>query len=382
MPDPATVTRTDVLVAGGGAAALETLLALHERLAGARDITLLAPDVRFRYRPLAAYVGLVPDLRASVDLAAMTDRHGAGFVRDRLAYVHANESQVQTRHGGRIAYEALVVAIGAVAVGPIPGAVTLGYPHEEQAFGALVQRVRAGDVERLAIVVPPNLRWTLPAYETALLLRHASPHPSMKIAVTTPETAPLEEFGPEIGAAVAGLLGERDIELYPEAFPETLADGQLWMPWHGTVAVDAVVALARPVGPIVSGLPIDPLGFIPVDETGRVVGTTGIWAVGDAAAHATKQGGFALQQAGAAADDIADTLSRARAGERAADSPARPLVMRAALLDGERTLYLKAERQEDGWHGTASREPLWSPPTKIAGGRLTTYLAEQESAEG
>jgi hypothetical protein len=38
------------------------------------------------------------------------------------------------------------------------------------AFGAVVDDLRSGRAERIAIVVPPGCNWTLPAYELALMI--------------------------------------------------------------------------------------------------------------------------------------------------------------------------------------------------------------------
>lgn len=373
-------TRTDILIAGGGVAALEALLALHERLGSSRKVTLLAPNGEFRYRPLSAYGGLVPGLRTAIELADVAAEHDAEHLRDYLGAVHPASSEAITRNGTCIRYQALVVAIGAIAINPFPGAVTLGLPRQEAAFETLVERVRAGTVQRVVIVVPPHLSWTLPAYETALALRHASGLATMRITVTTPEPAPMAEFGPEIAAAITERLRDRDVELYPLTVPETIAEDELWVPSLGLTPVDAVVVLARPAGPLVAGLPHDALGFIPVDATGRVTGTTRVWAAGDATTQATKQGGFALQQVDAVSDDVAAILT----GEppRSESTADAPLVMRAVLLDGDHVLYLRAEQEAGRWRGVASWDPLWSPPGKVAGGRLTRYLARRESAGG
>lgn len=378
MADRGTRARTDVLIAGGGVAALEALFALRERLDPARRITLLAPGHEFRFRPLAAYSGLAPALRAVVDLRQVAGEHDAEFRRDHLASVRAAAAEAITRDGARIAYEALVVAIGAIAINPFPGAVTLGLPRQEPAFEALVERVRAGGVQRVVVVVPPHLSWTLPAYETALMLRHVSGLPTMRITVTTPEAAPMVEFGPEIADAITDRLRERDVELYTGTVPETIAEDELWVPSLGLTPVDAVVVLARPAGPLVAGLPHDALGFIPVDPAGRVGDTPGVWAAGDATTQATKQGGFALQQVDAVSADVAAAL----AGEPAPAAAEASLVMRAALLDGDRVLYLRAEQDAGRWRGVASWDPLWTPAGKVSGGRLTRYLERRESAAG
>jgi sulfide:quinone oxidoreductase len=366
---------TRVLVAGGGVAALETLLALKERTGGALRPTLLAPHARFRYRPLAAYAGLVPDLGQTVDLARMAAEQGGGLIRDRLATVDADAHEVLTAHGARIGYDALVVATGALPQEGLPGALTLGDPHHEPALARLVERVRGGEVDRLAVVVPPGVLWSLPAYELALLLRHAAPAGRTKLAVVTAEEAPMVAAGPDFGAAVTGLLDRNAIELQTSTWPDAVADGHLWLPLQGASPVDAVVALARPGGPSLPGLPCDQHGFLPVGIDGRVAGQARVWAAGDVAAHPLKQGGLAVQQADVVADDVARHLGF---DPLSTDGPA-PAVLRAALLDGQGTLYVRSTPVVGGFATEVSREPLWWPPSKIAGGRLTSYLAEREA---
>lgn len=366
---------TRVLVAGGGVAALETLLALKARTGGALRPTLLAPDAHFRYRPLAAYAGLVPDMTQTVDVARMAAEQGGGLVRDRLAAVDAEAHEVRTAHGARIGYDALVVATGAVPQEGLPGALTLGDPHHEPALARLVARVRSGAVGRLAVVVPPGVLWSLPAYELALLLRHAAPHDTTRVAVVTAEDAPMVAAGPDFGAAIAGLLDRNAVELQTSTWPDAFAEGHLWLPLQGASPVDAVVALARPSGPSLPGLPCDEHGFLPVGPDGRVAEQSRVWAAGDVAAHALKQGGLAVQQADVVADDVARHLGLE---PLTSEGPA-PAVLRAALLDGEGTLYLRSTPVVGGFATEVSREPLWWPPSKIAGGRLPSYLAERET---
>ncbi|WP_320668612.1 FAD-dependent oxidoreductase [Patulibacter defluvii] len=369
--------RTDVLIAGGGTAAIETLLALHARAAGALHVTLLAPDARYRYRPLAAYAGLVPDLAQTVCLDDLTAEHGSGLVVDRVATVDGDRRELTTAEGGRIGYRALVLATGAVPHAAVGGAITLGDRRDEPAFARLVQRVRAGRVGRLAVVVPAGVGWSLPAYECALLLDHEAPE-TMETVVITAEPLPLAAFGEAVGEAIEALLGRRGIALRTGSHPDRFVDGTVWMPTEGAFDADAVVALAQPRGPFLVGLPHDPRGFAPVDDAGRVVDAADVWAVGDGADHEVKQGGLAVQQADVAAADVVRALGVA---DRL-PPPSRMTTLRAALLDGRGTLYLRAERAgADGrWRTITSREALWWPPAKIAGGHLAGYLADREAA--
>ncbi|MEV4420237.1 FAD-dependent oxidoreductase [Patulibacter sp. NPDC049589] len=370
--------RPRVLVAGGGVAALEVVLALHERTAGTLRTTLLSSADRFRHRPISSYAGLAGDDGRTVDLARFVAEQGAGLVCDRLTAVDAAESAVLTEHGGRIPYDALVLATGASPREGLPGAITLGAPHDEAALAALTARVRAGTVGRLAVVVPAGVAWSLPAYELALLMRHAAPAGATAVEVVTAEVRPMAVAGDEFSDAVSALLARRGVRVTTSTWPDAVDEGRLWLPLQGAVEVDAVVALARSVGPSLPGLPCDAHGFVLVDARGLVRGERRVWAAGDVASHVVKQGGFAVQQADAVAEDVARHLGL----EHLSAVAPHPPVLRAALLDGEDTLYLRAEHVDGTIRTAVSGTPLWWPPTKIAGGRLSAWLAAFQARDG
>ena len=76
-----------VLIAGGGVAGLEALLALRD-LAGDRvALTLLAPERQFTYRPMAVGVPFARGHMQRHDLADVARATGAEFVRGELAEV-------------------------------------------------------------------------------------------------------------------------------------------------------------------------------------------------------------------------------------------------------------------------------------------------------
>jgi sulfide:quinone oxidoreductase len=133
-----------------------------------------------------------------------------------------------------------------------------------------------------------------------------------------------------------------------------------------------VIATPRLEGPRLEGVPEDADGFIPTDSFGRVGGleSAGVFAAGDATSFPVKQGGLAAQQADAAAEMIA-----ADAGAPVDPTPFHP-VLRGLLLTGAEPSYLRAEIT--GGHGetsVADSEPLWWPPSKIAGRYLAPHLA-------
>ena len=106
-PEPRSPLR--VLVAGGGVAGLEALLALRD-LAGDRvALTLLAPERQFTYRPMAVAVPFARGHMQRRDLADVARSRGAEFVRGELAEVDVAGSAALTTDGRTLDYDALLV---------------------------------------------------------------------------------------------------------------------------------------------------------------------------------------------------------------------------------------------------------------------------------
>ena len=353
-----------VLVAGGGVAGLETVLALQAR---GEDLApeLLAPARHFIHRPLAVLEPFAEEPQTlRLPLAAFGRERGVPVHRDALARVLAAERAVLTADGARLEYDALVVALGARPVEAVPGALTFRGRQDAGRVRELVQLARERRVRELAFVVPPGTTWSLPLYELALQAATAV-RGAARVTLVTPEPAPLAAFGERASVAVAAVLAERGVAVRTATAAWEVAGGRL-LTDAGELPFDAVVALARLTGPHLRGLPSDPLGFVPVDEHAAVLDTDGVFAVGDVAAAGAKQGGLAAQQADAAAAAIA---ARA-AGEPL--PPVAPPVLRGALITGTGTLYLRHER---GGASEASWEPLWWPPAKLAARHLSHHLA-------
>ena len=362
-----------VMIAGGGVAALEGLMALHELGGEYVDIELVTPTPEFAYRPLAVAEPFGLGDARRFDVVRIARDHRAAVHIAGIRSVDTAARSLLTWDGRELPFDILLVAIGAQAVTGIPGSVTIQGPGYTGRFRELLRELEARQVKQVAFAVPPGASWPLPIYELALMTAaHAAERglDDVRLSLVTPEEAPLQLFGAPASQAVRELLEQRGIELHVSHHASRFADGRLALVPGEPLPAERVVSLPRLVGPRLSGLPSDGDGFIPVDLHGLVRGEADVYAAGDATDGAIKQGGIAAQQADAAAASIA-----ARAGAAIEPEPFRP-VLRGMLLTGSTPRYMRAEvsgGRGDDWQ--VSDSALWWPPSKIAGRWLAPYLA-------
>jgi sulfide:quinone oxidoreductase len=353
-----------IIIAGGGIAGLEALLALRAHLGTGAEIELLVTGAALsqRQHAVAEPFGAAP--APAIDVAAIAADHAASLRPDQLASVDPEGRRVRTVRGDTLAYDALLVAVGAVSDVAIPGALTFTGSRDVGAFGRLLEDLGAGRIERVAFAVPASVTWTLPLYELAFMAGEYARAQRLQVGLVlvTPERTPLEAFGPRIGSQIWSLLAERGIAMRASSVPLRASAGGLIVAHGQTVQAHRTVSLPRLGGPWMGGLPHDSQGFIVTDQFGAVPGVDAVWAAGDATAFPIKQGGIAAQQADAAAASMAAFL-----GADVEPEPFCP-VLRGMLLDPQGNVFLDARR------GDAPRTPLWWPPTKVAAKHLSRYL--------
>lgn len=366
-------TPSQVLIAGGGVAALETLMALRD-LAGDRvEITLIAPETTFTYRPMKVAEPFFKGHAREYGLVEIARDHGARFVRDSIAEVHGEEKVVRCASGAHIPYDHLVLATGAKAVPAFRDALTFGEDPAEERLHGLLADLEQGYVKRVAFVVPGEAAWTLPLYEIALMTARqvwGMGMDDVTFTLVSPEERPLAMFGGPGSDAVAQMLSTEGIEFIGSSYPTVGRGYVIADPGGRRVDVDRVVSLPVLDGRRLDGVPSDGMGFIPVDAHGRVRGMAGVYAAGDGINFPIKQGGLATQQADAAAADIA-----ARLGAEVEPEPFHP-VLRGQLIVGAESLNLRHDVTGGTGEGTASPDYLWWPPHKVSGRYLAPWLAK------
>lgn len=388
MPDGSTVrvmnstpsfAPRQVVIAGGGIAALETALALRALAGGSLAITLVAPTDTLYYRPLAVAESFGHSGPHAYRLDAICEDLDLTLRREALRAVQPDRRSILTHEGLKIPYDDLVIAVGAIARPALPHVHTFLAHADHESMAGLLAEGQEGTAVDIAFVVPTNTGWSLPLYELALTFAQWSRDlylDNLRLTIVTPEDVPLAAFRGAASAAVARHLHEAGIAILTSTYARAF-DGRVLAlaPGDRSIVVDHVVALPALAGPGTAGVPRDADGFVRVDDHGRVHDLPGVYAVGDAATFPLKQGGLAAQQA-----DLVAALIAREAGCDVPEPQPHP-VLRAILLTGGEPLFLEAAIA--GGETMTSRVHArcpWSPPHKIAARHLAPYLADHESA--
>jgi len=370
--------RAEVVIVGGGVAALEAMIALSDLAPHRVHVTLVAPDPDFVYRPLKIGESFGVGQRTHHPLARAAGDFGASIVAGAVGSVDPAAREVHCAGGRVLPYDSLIVAVGARAVPAFAHAETIGDDAADEMLHGILADLEEGYLKRVAFVVPSCAVWSLPLYELALLTAvdaWSMGIDDARLLVVSAEERPLWLFGPSASASVERLLERRGIEFIGGAHAEVRRGELVLTPGGRRLPVQRTFALPVLQGPALAGLPCDAHGFIAVDEHGRVAGLDGVFAAGDVTTFPIKQGGIAAQQAEAAAQAVAE-----RHGCAVEPEPFRPQ-LRGRLITGDEDLFLRHEIAGGGGDGAAGPRALWWPPTKIAARRLAPYLFGVAEAE-
>ncbi len=379
-PMPTTNSRSDklnVVIAGGGVAALETALALADLAPDRIDVSVIAPNSEFVYRPMVVREPFAYGAAHRYPLESIVHDAGATLLCGELGWIDSATRTIHTKADEAIEYDALMLALGATITKRYPHALAIDDRDLAQTMHGLIQDIEGGYIHKLAFVAPGRMAWPLPLYELALMTAGRAYDMGIELQTTivTPEDSPLAIFGASASNTVAELLAGANVETINSAYAEVPSSHEVVInPGDHRLEVDRVIALPELYGPVVRGIPLGKNGFIRVDPHCRVPDVERIYAAGDATDFPIKHGGIGSQQADAAAQSIA-----ALAGAPATPERFDPTIHGMLLTNGK-PRYLTAHIT--GGHGFSSEitdTPTFLPPSKIAAKYLAPYLAKQDN---
>ena len=378
-PEATTGSRSEklrVVIAGGGVAALETVLALADLAPDRAEVTVIAPNTEFVYRPMVVREPFAFGAAHRYPLAPIVHDAGAKLITGELGWIDPVARTIHTKADDSIEYDALMLALGATVTKRYPHALTIDDRDLEETMHGLIQDVEGDYVHKLAFVSPGRMAWPLPLYELAMMTAGRAYDMNIKLETTivTPEDSPLAIFGSSASSAVSKLLVRANVETISSAYAEVPSSHKVVInPGERHLEVDRVIALPELYGPIVRGIPLGDNGFIRVDPHCRVPDVERIYAAGDATDFPIKQGGIGSQQADIAAQSIA-----ALAGASVTPERFDP-VIHGMLLTNEEPRYLTAHITGGrGFSSEITDTPTSSPPSKIAAKYLAPYLEKRD----
>ena len=368
-----------VVIAGGGVAALEAALALHE-LAGDRlDVTIVAPNQEFHHRPLMVHEPFTAAPSAGYSVAEIARRAGARLQVDSFRWLDPSDRVLHTDEGRSLPYDALLLAVGARSHPRFRDVLTLDERHVAEQLAGFIENLDRGRLSRVAFVVPSLPIWSLPAYELALMTAHRAAAQGKDVAVllVTPEDSPLSALGINASAEVAELLGGAGITTITSATCQIREPNRIDLyPLRSSILVDQIIALPELYAPSLPGVPTSAeRGFVTVDSHCAVHGLERVYAAGDITDTPVKHGGLSADQADVAAHAIA-----ALAGARVEPRALRP-ALHVMLLGAEHPLFIRSQML--GEHGVdleLSNDPLWQPAQRLHSEHLGPVLAELDAA--
>jgi sulfide:quinone oxidoreductase len=142
----------EVVVAGGGIAGLETMVALRGLVGHRVALTLVEPEDELAIRALEIFEPFGVGHPRRYPLAELAADLDADLVRDAVAHVDRDERRVRLRSGAELGYDALVLAVGAFPYPAYEHGVCFERADDQDAFAGVLADLRDGLAHRVAMV--------------------------------------------------------------------------------------------------------------------------------------------------------------------------------------------------------------------------------------
>jgi selenide, water dikinase len=312
----------DLVLVGGGHAHVHVLKRFGMRPAAGVRLTLIARDLATPYSGmLPGYVaGFYRFADCHIDLVRLARFAGARLIHDEAVGLDRTGRYVLCRGHPPIRYDLVSLDIGSTPrLDDVPGAAdhtTAVKPIADFAarWEALLARAQNGGQVRLAIVGggAGGVELALSAQHRLAQLLHRLP----EVTLVTREGL-LPSHNPRVRRRFAQLLAERGIRAVTDNPVVGVEPGRLIVADGSAILFDEALWVTEAAGAAwlaATGLPLDPRGFLEIDETLRSPADPAVFAAGDVAtmpAHPRDKSGVYAVRAG---PPLAGNLRRALTG--------------------------------------------------------------------
>src|SRR4051812_6004096 len=137
-------TRSHIVIAGGGVAALEAVIAIRSIIGPGPFVTLVAPGEDFGYQPLSVGEPFAVGDTPRIPLAKIAADFDLTRRQDTIASVGENRAVV-LESGDVVTYDRLIVAVGAPRMPVYAHATTFRGADDTESVHGLVQDVEMGN---------------------------------------------------------------------------------------------------------------------------------------------------------------------------------------------------------------------------------------------
>ncbi len=316
-----------VLILGGGSGGLAAAGRLKELLGDKVSITVIDKQTSFvmGFSLLRVMTGEKTEQEVKISKEKISQK-GIKFINSEVKEIDVKQSLVRTGQGEELAYDYLVIALGAeLAPEKVSGFESAFHMYTLEDAKKLKDALLSFNSGSIRLVVC-STPFKCPAapYEAAMLiddyLRSKGLREKSDIEVFTPEPLPMPVAGPGVGNAVVAILNEKRINFHNNTKISSI-DGrtkEIILENGAREKYDLLIAIPPHTSPNVvreSDLADTASGWIPVDPQNMQTKHDKVYAIGDVAAVKLPSGmmlpkaaTFAFGQAEIVAFNIASTV--------------------------------------------------------------------------
>jgi selenide,water dikinase len=313
-----------LLLVGAGHAHVEVLRRWVRRPIPAVTLTVIDGNLR------PTYSGMLPGFVAGryhrddveIDLERLCRGSGIELIRDLATAVDADSRNILLQRGGAIPYDVASLDIGSqVAGAELPGVsehalrARPGMLLLRDLEGLIEHAKRMRDLAFRAVVVGGGAGGVELAFcLDARLRRECIPH--FEISIVTAEAQPIASGPPALSRSLQRAAQRQGIRLLANTRVTAIEPRQVRLDRGPPLEADAIFWVtgpaAQPLGTR-SRLPVDPRGFIEIEDTFQVRGQPDLFAVGDCASlpGMAKAGVYAVRAAPLLNHNVRARIARA-----------------------------------------------------------------------